>query len=294
MAIEQIEVVTPRGTFAARAAGATGAPVVLCLHGFPDDATTFDALVARLAEIGLRAVAPYCRGYAPSPLRNPDGSRFGKDLFAVLAADVLAIADALSPDAPVRVVGHDNGAFTVYHALNLAPDRFTRAVTLSAAHPAVVYKNTSRTPRQLWRSRYAIFFQIPGFSEAAVQRDNYAYITELWRRWAAPGWQLPSEHLAGVKQTLERSMPAPILQYRSGAFEAGSGWRPISVPTLYLIGAQDGCVLPAMSRGQERQFSNEFRSETIADAGHFLHQEQPEVVATAIIDWLQAGAGVDA
>lgn len=175
MAIDSIEIRTPRGTFTARAAGTPAAPLVLCLHGFPDDATTFDVLLERLAAAGLRAVAPYCRGYAPSPLANPDGSRFGKDLFAVLAADVLAIADALAPAAPVRIVGHDNGAFTVYHTLNRAPERFVRAVTLSAAHPAVVYKNTSRSPRQLWRSRYAIFLQLPGFSEATVHRDNYAY-----------------------------------------------------------------------------------------------------------------------
>ena len=236
----------------------------------------------------MRAVAPYCRGYAPSPLRNPDGTRFGKDLFAVLAADALAIADAVAGAAPVRIVGHDNGAFTVYHALSRAPERFVRAVALSAAHPAVVYANTGRSPRQLWRSRYAVFFQIPGFSEARVQRDDFAYIEQLWRRWAAPGWTLPQAHLAGVKQTLARSMPAPVLQYRSGAFSAGSGWQPIAVPTLYLIGAQDGCVAPAMSRGQERQFSGEFRSEVIADAGHFLHLEQPEAVIGRISAWMQA------
>jgi pimeloyl-ACP methyl ester carboxylesterase len=95
---------TPRGTFAARALGQPDAPLVLCLHGFPDDASTFDELLDSLAQAGLRAVAPFCRGYAPSPLANPDGSSFGKDLLEVLAADALALADALSLEKPVHLV----------------------------------------------------------------------------------------------------------------------------------------------------------------------------------------------
>ena len=163
---QPIEIATPRGRFAARASGAPDAPLVLCMHGFPDDASTFDALLGRLAAAGFRAVAPFCRGYAPSPLSNPDGSPFGKDLLDVLAADTLAIADALSPDRPVHLIGHDNGAFTVYHALRLAPvGRWGRAVTMTAAHPAVVFKNSARSLRQLWRLRYAFLFQVPRVSE---------------------------------------------------------------------------------------------------------------------------------
>lgn len=243
MTIEQTEVDTSRGQFAVRTAGNLTNPLVMCLHGFPDDASTFDGLLGQLAAHGLRAVAPYCRGYAPSPLLNPDNSRFGKNLFEVLADDVLAIADALAPGATLHIVGHDNGAFTVYHALTISPDRFERAVTLTAGHPAAVFGNTSRSPQQMWRSRYAFFFQVPGSSEWYVQRNDFAYIEQLWRQWA-PGWTLPREHLAAVKQTLAASLPSPLLHYRSGGFSGGSDWRPITTPTLYLIGANDGCVLP--------------------------------------------------
>jgi pimeloyl-ACP methyl ester carboxylesterase len=43
----------------ARALGRPEAPLVLCLHGFPDDAGTFDDLFPRLASAGFRAVAPF-------------------------------------------------------------------------------------------------------------------------------------------------------------------------------------------------------------------------------------------
>lgn len=285
MTTEQIEVNTSRGQFVVRTAGALRNPLVMCLHGFPDNARTFDSLLERLADCGFCAVAPYCRGYAPSPLLNPDGSRFGKNLFHVLAHDALAIADELIPGARLHIIGHDNGAFTAYHALVIAPDRFERAVTLTAGHPAAVFSNTSRSPQQMWRSRYAFFFQVPELSEWVVQRNNFAYIEQLWHQWA-PGWTLPREHLATVKQTLAASMPSPLLHYRSGGFSGGGDWQPITTPTLYLIGANDGCVLPEIGAGQERYFAGCFKSDIILNAGHFLHLEQPDVVEQKIVAWL--------
>ena len=285
--VTRLTIDTPRGQFAVRASGSPDNPLVLHLHGFPDDASTFEALGEGLAGRGFYAVAPFCRGYAPSPLANPDGSRFGKDLFAVLAADVVALADALAPGAPFRLVGHDNGAFTVYHVLALAPERVARAVTLAAAHPATVFRNTSRSPRQLWRSRYAVLFQIPRVSEWIVRHNDFAYVEGLWRRWS-PGWDLPPDHLTAVKKTLAASFPAPILHYRSGGFGPGEEWPPLPTPTLYLVGARDGCVLPAMADGQQHRFAGAFRSEVIPDAGHFPHLEQPAVVGRLIEDWLAA------
>ena len=61
---------TPRGRFGARLHGA-GGPTVVCLHGFPDDASTYDGLGDALARADYRVVAVNLRGYHPSPL---DGS----------------------------------------------------------------------------------------------------------------------------------------------------------------------------------------------------------------------------
>lgn len=279
---------TPRGTFGVRVCGSEDGPLVLCLHGFPDDAATWDGLLVRLADAGFRAVAPYCRGYAPSPRTNPDGSPFGRDLFQVLAHDAIALADALSPGRVVFLVGHDNGAFTVYHALALAPARFARAVTLSAGHPAAVFANSLQSPRQMWRSRYAAYFQIPG-SERHAANDDFRYIETLWRRWVAPGWVIPADHLAHVKATLRASWPAPLLHYRPGGFGPkfnGGLWPRIKTPTLYLTGGSDGCVSPDMAAGQEAHFDGSFRSRVVAGAGHFLHRERPELVESEIVRWL--------
>src|SRR4051812_12408807 len=118
---------TPRGRFAALAAGPLDGPVVLCCHGFPDTPGTFRGLLAALAKAGFRAVAPWLRGYAPSPLAGPYGT-------AALGADLLALCDALHAD---RVIGHDWGALAVYAALAQAPARLHSAVTLAVPQLAV-------------------------------------------------------------------------------------------------------------------------------------------------------------
>ncbi|HXR34420.1 MAG TPA: alpha/beta fold hydrolase, partial [Candidatus Binataceae bacterium] len=41
-------------------------PLVLCLHGFPDNAHTYRYLLPALADAGFRGVAPFMRGYAPT------------------------------------------------------------------------------------------------------------------------------------------------------------------------------------------------------------------------------------
>lgn len=271
---------TARGTFGVRRFGSTGQPVV-CVHGFPDDASTFDALATALVDAGHHVTAVNLRGYAPSPLDGP------LDLDA-LVADLLAVVDAVSPREPVHLVGHDYGAQLAYPALARAGHRFASAVLLSGAHPAYVRRNARRAPRQVWMSRYIVFFQLRGWADRRVTRHDFAYVDRLWHRWAAPGWTPHPEHLAHVKRTLARSWPAPIAMYRAGGFDVPAD--PIAVPTLLVCGAQDGCALPVLADGQDELFSGGYRREVWDGTGHFPHLEQPDRTARAVLDWIGSRA----
>ncbi len=255
------------------------APLVLGLHGFPDIADTFDAMGAAIVGAGFQFAAPQMRGYAPSVLDVPKT----RTLFDALAQDAIGVADALAPGRPFAVVGHDNGAFATYSVLRLAATRVTAAVTLTAAHPAAVFKNSGKLPAQMWRSRYAMFFQVPGLSEWYASRADFAYLEALWQRWAAPGWALPRAHMDAVKEVMRASWPAPLLNYRAMPFSGDE--TTLAQPVLYLIGDQDGCVLPAAGAGQERYFTGAFRSEVVPGPGHFLHLERPDLVIPKVVDW---------
>lgn len=276
--IEHLE--TARGRFGVRTAGDSAGALVLCGHGFPDDASTFDALAAGLAAGGRRVVAPYLRGYDPSPL---DGSL----AFADLVEDLGAVLDALDPVGPVGYVGHDYGAQLGYAALTRWPERFSAAVLLAGVHPAMINRNARRFPRQLWLSRYILLFQLGRIADRAVARGDFAYVDRLWRRWA-PGFPPPAEHLREVKDTLRRSMPAPVAMYRGGGFDIPP--TPIAVPALFIAGADDGCSLPGLADGQDTLFTAGYQARIWPGVGHFPHLERPAETVRAVTDWLNQNA----
>lgn len=268
---------TSRGTFGVRTTGSGQAGVVIAVHGFPDDASTFDALAESLAAAGYRAVSVYLRGYAPSPL---SGSLALNDL----ADDLASIVDWVSPDGPVHFVGHDYGAQIGASALARRPHRFRSAVLLAAAHPAAISRNTPRHPRQLWLSRYIVFFQFGTLADRAVARRDFAWLDRLWDRWS-PATAVPAKHRARVKQTIAQSMPAPVAMYRGGGFgPVGT----VTVPTLCIVGAVDGCSMPSMTDGQAAEFTSDYRREIWPDVGHFPQLERPARTFEAAAAWFAA------
>ncbi|OEJ59778.1 short chain dehydrogenase [Streptomyces agglomeratus] len=86
--------------------GDTARPTVLLVHGYPDSKEVWAEVASRLAEhfhVVLYDVRGHGRSTAPQPLR-------GGFTLEKLTDDFLAVADAVSPDRPVHLVGHDWGS----------------------------------------------------------------------------------------------------------------------------------------------------------------------------------------
>jgi len=192
-------------------------PVVLCLHGFPDNHRSFRGQLPALAAGGFRGVAPTLRGYEPAA-QPEDG-----DYHIVrMAEDVVGWIDDLGQER-VHLVGHDWGAVIGYAAAALAPERLDSLTTLAIPHPGRLRKEGIRKlPSQLANSWYMLFFQLRGIADRVVEARDWAFIEKLWRDWS-PGWEIPAQELAGVKQTLAQpGVKKAALAYYRAMFELRS------------------------------------------------------------------------
>lgn len=262
-------------------------PLVIAAHGFPDGPGSFDPLVDPLVAEGYRLLRPAMRGYAPSG--RPPSGRYDA---AALGGDLLALADALSPHAPARLVGHDWGAVAAYAACALAPERFSHVVAMSVPHLRTAAPRWL-SPAQLRRSWYMGFFQIPRLPERWLAMDDMAAVERLWRDWS-PGYRCPPERMASVKEGLRGRLSDVLGYYRAlpRAVLRPAGrllFRKTRVPALYLHGRQDGCVGVEVAAGIERAHAAGLRGEKVEGAGHFLHLERPERVSELVLGFFGGG-----
>lgn len=277
---------TARGTVPALVAG-EGEPL-LCWHGFPDLPHTFAPLAERLPN--RRLIAPYQRGFHPD---HPAPAPYFD--MATLAADADAVIDAVSPDAPVDVVGHDWGAGAVYGLVTAFPDRVRRAVTMALPPPAALIAVVTQ-PEQLRRSFYIWFFQMAGIPEGVLNTSNGGALLDfLWSTWSPVG--LDAAHLPEIHQALSHAtvVEAALGYYRAlfqPAFHdpalgevRGVMAGPAKVPVLLLGGDSDGCLEADVLRGGAGLLP-EGRVEILEGTGHFLHLEDPDRVTALVREWL--------
>jgi pimeloyl-ACP methyl ester carboxylesterase len=288
MELTQRTVVTPALEFGVLEAGS--GPLALCLHGFPDSAYTWRYLLPALADAGYHAVAPFMRGYAPTQV-PADGLYQG----GALAADAVALHDALGGDGDAALIGHDWGAMAAYGAAAYAPERWKRVVAL-AVPPPVTMLSSFFAFEQLKRSFYIFLFQTP-LAEGAVAVDDLSFIDGLWHDWS-PGYD-GTEDLAHVKDALRdpANLSAAIGYYRAmlqadlhgpeyaDAQEATQRVNP--QPTLYLHGTTDGALGVECVSNAHSALSEGSRVEVIDGVGHFLHLERPEDINQRILGWIQ-------
>jgi pimeloyl-ACP methyl ester carboxylesterase len=265
-------------------------PLVLCLHGFPDNAHTYGELLPALADAGFRAVAPYMRGYAPT---SPSAD--GRYQSILLAQDAVALVAALGAQQAF-LVGHDWGATATYGAAVLAPERIPRIVTIGAAHPAAVRGKLAASYERHKGIWHAYFFQMP-FAEQIVATDDFAFLEQWWRD-ASPEYD-PSAIMERVKATFRQpGVVTAALNYYRHTFHPAHrdpvlqplheriGSTPTPVPALALHGTRDRPGRLEAFQGMDDLFPKGLEKVVVPGAGHFVHLERPGEVNRRIVDFL--------
>src|SRR5438034_9603878 len=137
-------------------------PLVLLLHGFPESAYAWRKQIPVLAE-RFRVVAPDLRGYAQSE-KPPRVSDYR---LPVLVDDIVGLINALGAER-AHIVGHDWGGAIAWGAAQTHPEAIAKLAVLNCPHPAPFQRALRTRSRQLLRSWYVLFFQLPQIPELVL------------------------------------------------------------------------------------------------------------------------------
>jgi pimeloyl-ACP methyl ester carboxylesterase len=258
-------------------------PPVLLLHGFPEFWYSWRRQLPTLGA-HYRTVAPDLRGY-----NLTDRPTRGYDL-PNLVRDVVELIGALGVER-VSLVGHDWGGVIAWFLAMWAPERVERLAILNAPHPATYFRELRRDWRQRRRSWYVLYFQIPALPERLLSRDGCRPIADLFRNTTVVPGTFSEADLEIYRQVFCQpgALSAALAYYRAlgraGFRNVERNIRPIQAPTLLIWGQQDVALVPELASGLEPWVPN-LRVQRIPTAGHWVHQEQPDQVNQALLEFL--------
>ena len=274
--------------------GKVDAPVVVLLHGFPDDVRAWDRVVGPVVAAGCRVIVPYLRGYGLTRFRDPDTRRVGQQ--AALGQDVIDLLDGLEV-ARATLAGFDWGCRAACVAAIQAPERVSALLAIGGydVHDAG-FRDGLLPPageRDCWYQWY--FHTARGVRGLTENRREICRF--LWESWS-PEWDFDDTTFATTAASFDNPdfVDVVVQEYRHahGSVLGDPRYEPleqllatgpsIRVPSLVLHGAADAIHLPERSLPGMARFPAGTQRRLIDGAGHFLPREAPDVVAEAVVE----------
>ncbi len=234
---------------------------IIAVHGFPDDASTFEALKRQESLQGLRWI---------SLSLTPERSRSDQ-----VVDDCLAEIQKQDPDSCLRwiVLGHDIGGIYAW-ALAKHLGRELAGFVLVNSMTLPMFLHRWFKIKQIVRSSYVLLFQVPVLSENLL-RFSGALLSRKF-------FPMPPE-----KRSLLNRRYGMLRHYRRSLAELLHAFRkaePLEAPALLLCGKDDVFVLPVTQ--QEALRVSKHPVVRIVPGGHWMHEDQPKAVAGFLHAWI--------
>jgi pimeloyl-ACP methyl ester carboxylesterase len=265
------------------AAGPKEGPVVVLLHGFPEFWYGWRRQIEPLADAGFRVIVPDQRGY------NLSSKPSGVAAYALteLVSDVIAIADQLGQEK-IFLAGHDWGAAVAWSTALLYPQRIAKLVALNVPHPSVMRSFMMKHMRQMLRSWYIFFFQLPYLPEAFFSAFHFLVGARSLLRSSRPG-TFSAEDLNQYRTAWSQpgALTAMINWYRA-LFRTRAKFpdKTVRIPTRILWGERDAFLLAEMAH-ESLRYCKDAELFTFANASHWLQHEEPARVSELLIDFFR-------
>ena len=296
------------------------APLVIMVHGFPESWYSWRHQLGPIAAAGFTACAIDVRGYGGSD-KPADIADYAMER---LVGDLVGLRQALSPDQPVVLIGHDWGAPIVWNSAFTNPQHFRAVAGLSVPFSGAPQRPFTEVFREHFTSQgrffYQEYFQQPGVAEAEAEADPRDFVARMMYSISgdvAPGDYWTKAAGATFLEGLPDPQPVPWLtdadldyyeaEFTQSGFagplnryrnhEADFDWlrawqgQRIEQPCLFIGGTRDpattlfGAVQDPVA--MMRLFAPKVEGHVLSGAGHWTQQERPNDVNTLLIDWLK-------
>jgi epoxide hydrolase 4 len=263
--------------------GQAGGPVLLFLHGFPEFWWGWRQQMAHFADLGYRVIVPDQRGYnySSKPRRlKAYGMR-------QLSDDIAELIKQLG-NAPVHLIGHDWGGAVAWAVALRYPQLLEKLIILNMPHPQVLRQAFQKIPKQLLKSWYIGFFQLPLLPEKLLRFHNFALLEQSMLRSAHRGTFSPQD-MEHYKRAWQQpgALTAMLNWYRAALQGTLHLSGPITTPTLLIWGRQDRALshelaAPSIAQCEQGQLV------MLDDATHWLQHEKPGEVNELIQHFIRS------
>ncbi len=272
------------------AAVAGDGPLLLMLHGFPECWYSWRHQLRALSS-SYRCVAPDLRGYGESDA--PRGvSNYTVEM---LAGDVKNLIHALGRERAL-MAGHDWGGVIALVASLMHPEVVERLIILNSPHPARMRQQLRTNFRQLARSWYVFFFQLPWIPELTLRAGNFSLLMRAIRVGLVQKEAVSGADLDHFRRALSPpyALTAALNYYRALMRRdflcdpPPDHWlnRKVQAPTLVIWGEQDIALTKELTHGMQDRFAGGFEIRYVPDSGHWVQQEKPDLVNTLMRNFL--------
>jgi pimeloyl-ACP methyl ester carboxylesterase len=258
--------------------GAAGEPIVVLLHGFPENRTSWVALTPLLVDAGFRVLAPDQRGYSPRA-RPLDRRSYA---MPELVADVLALVDAAGAQK-VHLVGHDWGGGVAWAFAHAHPDRLHTVTSLTTPHPRAMAK-AMVVGTQALHSWYMAAFQLPFLPEAAITArggENFrrSLVKAGLSEDAAARYATPLRDRAAARAAVNWYRGLPLAKPPVGK---------VAVPAMYVYATGDAFLGRKAADLTANYVAAPYRYEVLEGRSHWLPEEAPEDIARLVVEHARA------
>lgn len=259
-------------------AGAHLEPVVVFLHGWPENWRAFERVMLQLA-LDTRVVAIDLPGIGESEIPTPS---FDKQ---TIARYVRGVIQSLKLDA-VTLVGHDVGGQIVYAYLHAYPGELQKAAIMNVAIPGVDPWSDLQRNATIW---HFAFHKIPNLPERLVAGRQAVYFGHFYDLLSArPDGVGEQARLFYVQAyTRPSALRTGFEWYRAFAQDERDNLEvmgeSVETPVLYLRGDADkGLDLEGYLNGLRKAGLRDVTGWVIPRSGHFSMDESPDEVAGAL------------